>query len=121
MIHLIPSFLIINIPAGISIIVLVGLFIAGIAEFRQGYIGRVAIFLNALLLWEIFFGIWGSLPQLFQLYLNIGSIVGLIAIISYFPRISLPKEFYTFCYIFYGSISIIVAVIGALYLKIPLI
>jgi hypothetical protein len=108
-------------PAGISLLIMLGLLVAGIAERRQGHIGRVAIFLNAILLWEIFYGSFASLPLLYQYYLNIGSIVGLIAIIAYIPRRSLPTEFYTFAYLFYGSFSVLLAIIGAVYFNIPLI
>lgn len=115
-----PSQLIFPLPAGISILILIGLLIAGIVEIRQGHIGRVAIFLNALLLWEIFYGSFNNLPPLYQYYLNVGSIIGLVAIITYFPKVSLRTEFYTFAYILYGSFSVLVAIIGAIYFKIPI-
>ena len=96
-----PESFIFNIPEGIFLIGLVGIFVAGIVEFRQGHIGRPAIFINSLLLWQIFYSLWISLPQLLQLYLNIGSIVGVIALVSYIPRKRLPSEFYKFCFIFF--------------------
>ena len=120
MISFIPHFLVVEIPKVIPLIILLGLLIAGIAEFRKGYIGRIAIFLNALLLWQIFYGAWANLPNYFQGYLNIGSVIGLIALITYIPKISLPTYFYKFAYVFYGSISIIIAIFGAIYFKIPL-
>ena len=43
------------IPKIISYVALIGLMIAGIAEFRQGHIGRIGIAGNAFLLWQIFF------------------------------------------------------------------
>ncbi len=110
-----------NLPVGIPILIIIGLLIAGIAERRQGHIGRVAIFLNALLLWEIFYGSFAISPLIYQYYLNIGSVVGLIALIAYIPRQSLPTEFYAFSYIFYGTLSALVAIIGAIYFNIPLV
>ncbi len=64
MITLMPSFLVFSIPAGVSLLFIIGLFIASIAEFRQGHVGRVSIFLNALLLWEIFYNSWGGSYQI---------------------------------------------------------
>jgi len=117
---LFPSSLILDIPRGIFLIGLIGVFVAGIAEFRKGHIGRPAIFVNAILLWQIFFSIWANLPNWMQLYLNGGSIAGLIAIIAYFPKWKLPTKFYKICFILYGSISIIVVIAISIYLKIPL-
>jgi len=115
-----PSSLVLDIPKGIFLIGLVGIFIAGLVEFRQGHIGRPAIFANALLLWQIFFSVWSTLPLWLNWYLNIGSIVGMIAIISYIPRHHLPTEFYKFCFILYGSLSILLVIGFSIYLKIPL-
>jgi hypothetical protein len=95
-------------PKSISYIVLIGLFIAGVAEIRQGHIGRIGIFLNSMFLWQIFYEQFQELPLWFQWYLNIGTILGLLAIISYILSESLPTEYYQFCFIAYGSISIII-------------
>ncbi len=119
MIALFPN-LILDIPRVVFLLGLIGVFIAGIAEFRQGHIGRIAIFINALLLWQIFYPVWTTLPLLIQGYLNIGSIVGLIAVIAYFPKWSLPTKFYQFCYYLYGSFSIIGVILLSIYLKISL-
>ena len=99
------------IPKVISYIALVGLVIAGIAEFRQGHIGRIGIAANAFLLWQIFFPIWSNIPNWFQWYLNVGTILAVIAIPSYLFRFSLPSEFYTFSFICYGSFSVILAIL----------
>lgn len=117
-----PQNLIFSIPKGIFLLGLLGVLVAGIAEFRQGHIGRPAIFINSLLLWQIFFSVWGILPIWMQWYLNVGSIVGLVALVSYIPatRFSLSTEFYKFCYYIYGSLSIILVIIISIYLKIPL-
>lgn len=105
-----PNSLILAIPRGVFLLGIIGLFIAGIAEFRRGHIGRPAIFVNALLLWQIFFSVWATLPIWMQWYLNVGSIVGLVALIAYIPKWRLPKEFYQVCFILYGSISIIIII-----------
>jgi len=118
---LFPSSLILDIPKGIFLVGLIGIFVAGIAEFRKGHIGRPAIFVNAIFLWQIFFSIWTSLPIWMHWYLNVGSIVGLIALVAYIPKWKLPSEFYQFCFYLYGSISIIIVIIMAIYLKMPLI
>lgn len=115
-----PEIFVLGIPKGLFLLGLVGVLVAGIAEFRQGHIGRPAIFINSLLLWQIFFSVWTILPTAIQWYLNIGSIAGLIAIIAYMPKWSLPTEFYQFCYYAYGSLSIILVVILAYTLKISL-
>lgn len=97
-------------PKTISYIVLIGLFVAGILEFRQSFIGRVGIFLNSLLLWQIFYNSFYSLPSWFQWYLNIGTIAGIIALVAYIIGQSLPTEFYQICFIAYGSFSILIIV-----------
>lgn len=99
------------IPKTISYGALILLFIAGIREFRQGYIGRIGIASNAFLLWQIFYSDWLRLPEWFQWYLNVGSILAIIAIPSYLFRIRLPSEFYQISFLGYSSISIIVAII----------
>jgi len=100
-------------PKSVSLIAMIILFVAGIAEYRQGHIGRVAIAGNAFLLWQIFFGVWEKLPDYFQWYLNLGTVVAVIAIASYITRESLPTEFYQFCYLAYGSFSVLITIIFA--------
>ena len=99
------------VPKLISYISLLGLIIAGIAEFRQGHIGRLGIAANAFLLWQIFFSVWGALPIWVQWYLNVGTILAVIAIFSYLFKLSLIKEFYQVAFILYGSFSLIFAII----------
>ena len=107
-------------PKPVPIIALALLFVAGIAESRQGYIGRIAIAGNAFLLWQIFFTYWNQLPQWFQGYLDAGSIAGTIAVVSYLARESLPSEFYELSYLLYGSLSILAALGLSYVLGIPL-
>ena len=97
-------------PKSVSYIVLIGLVVAGILEFRQSFIGRVGIFLNSMLLWQLFYSSFNSLPNWFQWYLNIGTIAGIIALVAYIIGQSLPSEFYQICFIAYGSISVLIAV-----------
>jgi len=104
------------VPKIISYIGLIGLIIAGIAEFRQGHIGRLGIAANAFLLWQIFFNVFTQLPIWFQWYLNIGTLFAIIAIPSYLFKFSLPKEFYQISFILYGSFSIIIAAIMPFFL-----
>ena len=112
------------IPKIISFLALAGLILYSLVEYRQGHIGRLGIAGNAFLLWQIFFPIWATLPNWFQWYLNLGTIFAIIAISSYLLknlfRTSLPTEFYQIAYYLYGSLSIIIALVIAIYLKIPL-
>jgi hypothetical protein len=87
--------------------------VAGIAEARQGHIGRLGIAANAFLLWQVFYSVWQKLPDLFQWYLNLGTVVGVIAILSYLTKTRMPKEFYQLCYLFYGSFSVLLTIIFA--------
>lgn len=100
-------------PKLISSLALIVLLIAGIAEIRQGHIGRVGIFLNSMFLWQIFYESFQTLPEWFQWYLNIGTILGVLALIAYFLHERLPTAFYQFCFIAYGSISILIILLLA--------
>lgn len=104
-------------PKELSAIAVVGLVVAGIYEWRSGHIRRVGIFLNVLLLWQIFYPSWNVLPDILQIYLNIGTILMIVALISYLsvflpiPGIGympLPTEIYQFAFYAYGSISILI-------------
>lgn len=100
-------------PKSVSYLALIVLLIAGIVEIRQGHIGRVGIFLNSMLLWQLFYEPFQTLPLWFQWYLNIGTILGVLALIAYFLHERLPKEFYQFGFIAYGSISILIILLVA--------
>jgi hypothetical protein len=114
-------------PKEVSVIGLIALILAGIYEFRHGYIGRIGIAGNAFLLWQIFYNTWSILPNWFQWYLNLGTIFAIISIISYLsiflpiPYIKLPKEFYQIGFYFYGSISIVIAIWGLFFMGIPIV
>ena len=108
-------------PPSISMLALLGLLIAGIVEIRHGmWIGRPGITVNALLLWQIFYKSWTFLPEWFQWYLNIGTVVAIVSLGSYLLGESLPKEFYQITFILYGSISIIAVVWMAIFSGIPI-
>ncbi|MFZ3077173.1 MAG: hypothetical protein WA139_01845 [Candidatus Aenigmatarchaeota archaeon] len=107
-------------PQSISLIAIVGLTLAGVMEIRQGHIGRIGLAINALLLWQIFFGTWMFLPEWFQWYLNIGTIMMFIAVPAYIFGQSLPKEFYQVSFILYGSLSVILAVIIFAFSGVPI-
>ena len=102
-------------PPSISTLALIVLLVAGIAEFRKGHIGRVAIFANSMLLWQFFFDKFIALPGLIQWYLNIGTAIGLIALGAYLIKERLPAEFYDIAFVLYGSISVLI-VLGSILL-----
>ena len=97
-------------PETVSFLLIVGLMVGGLVEYRQGHVSRPAMVGNAFLLWQIFYGDWNLLPDLLQLYLNIGTIVASAALGSYLLRASLPSEFYVVGYLFYGSVSVLVVI-----------
>ena len=107
------------IPKPVCWLGLVILLLAALKEHRQGHIGRIGIAANAFLLWQIFFSAWDMLPEWFQWYLNFGTVVAIIAIISYVFRKSLPSEFYDICYILYGSLTVLLAVLVAYQAGVP--
>jgi len=99
---------------------LIGFTLAGIMERRQGHIGRVGIAINAFSLWQLFYRSWTVLPELVQWYLNLGTIFALVAVLSYLARESLPTEFYSLAFLLYGSLSIVIAVLGAIWWGVPI-
>src|SRR5437867_8604492 len=102
---------IILLPKPIPFIGLIIVLISAIGEMRRGYMGRIGIATNAFLLWQIFFNYWNSLPELYQWYLNFGTVAAVIAIFTYLTKISLPTEFYELSLIFYGSLSVLLTII----------
>lgn len=121
---MIPPFMIgglVFVPKALSLLILLGLVIAGIVELKHGsWIGRPALAANAFFLWQIFFPVWAMLPSLVQIYLNIGTIIAAIALGSYFLGKSLPNEFYQVTFLGYGSISVIFAIFFVATLGIPI-
>ena len=99
-------------PPLISLGAMVLLMILGYAEVRRTYIGRVAMVANVLLLWQVFYSKFPQLPGYLQWYLNIGSILAGIGLLTYLSRSSLPSEFYRVTFLLYGSFSVLL-VVGA--------
>lgn len=106
-------------PPAASGLVLIGLLVFGIVEFRQGHIGRIGIFANSILLWQIFFASFSLLPSWLQIYLNIGTFIGIVALLAYAVGQKLPKEFYQVGFVLYGSFSILILVAMFLMGKVP--
>jgi carbon starvation protein CstA len=101
-------------PAETASIALLAVVIVGIlVEYRQHHIARPAIFGNAILLWQVFFGKWDQLPDWLQIYLNVGTVVGVVALLSYLLKARLPNGFYKLAFYAYGSLTVLV-LIGAL-------
>lgn len=99
-------------PPLVSVGALILLLIYGYIEMRKQYIGRIAMVANVFLLWQIFYNNFQQLPSALQWYLNIGSILAIVGLITYLSRSSLPSGFYRIGFLLYGSISVLI-VIGA--------
>lgn len=100
------------VPQIISFVAMLFLVIYGIREIRRGHIGRIELAANVFLVWQLFFPVWASLPEYFQLYLNVGSVVAIVALVTYFTRTSIPSGFYKFTLVTYGSIAVVAAVVA---------
>ena len=107
----IPGF-VVMLPEAISLGMLALLSLYGLKEFRQGHIGRVGLTANVFLLWQLAYPVWANIPELGQLYLNVGTLMAIVAVPSYITKISLPTEFYTWAFRLYSSISVILAVVA---------
>jgi hypothetical protein len=114
MIRILPEFAAVVKEGAALGLVIAALAIGALVEFRQGHIARPMIAVNALLLWQLFYADWSSLPTWLQVYLNGGSVVGVIAMASYTTKVSLPNGFYKVAFLVYGSLSIGI-VIAALF------
>ncbi|MFA5259017.1 MAG: hypothetical protein WC402_02990 [Candidatus Pacearchaeota archaeon] len=71
---------------------------------EKKYVGRVAIFANAIALSTFFYKIQ-NLPLWTIWYINILTIFGLIAIFSYAFKIKLPQEYYWLAGVFSSVVS----------------
>ena len=98
-------------PSIVSIAGIIILALLGWQEYAQGHIGRLGIAANAFFLWQIFFTKWLLLPELFQWYLNLGTLFGIVGVGSYILRESLPTIFYRVALILYGSVSILLIIV----------
>lgn len=86
-------------------LILIGLIV------EKRYVGRIAIFANAIALSTFFYKI-PSLPLWTIWYINILTIFGIIALISYATKTKLPKEFYFMAGVFSSIISGILIIWG---------
>lgn len=75
------------------------------------YVSRIAIFSNAIALSSFYVG-FSDLPLWLTLYINVLIIVGVICLISYLTKDSMPKEFYKISGLFSSFISGIVLFYG---------
>lgn len=82
---------------------LLGLLLAAVQQFRQGYIGRVAIAGSAILIVQYAYPRWPALPEIWQLYTIIAAVFGIIAGVSYLDKQRLPTEFYKASLLLYGA------------------
>jgi hypothetical protein len=87
----------------LDILPAVTLILVGLIVETQ-YVGRIAIFMNAVALTTFFYKFTG-LPDWLIWYINLSTIAGIIAILSYIFDESLPSEFYTACGFFSSVIS----------------
>lgn len=98
-------------PEQLNLFIVAGLIFALIAEIRKRYIGRPGIVANSLLVIEIMGPHWCKLPVIAQLYLYGAVIVCVIAGLAYLTHTKLSTEFYNFCFIVYGSLSVLMIII----------
>lgn len=90
-------------PEVMQILPAITLIIVGLIVEKK-YVGRIAILTNAVALSTFFYSI-SNLPLWIILYINVLTIFGLIALVSYAFKIKLPKEFYFIAGIFSSAIS----------------
>lgn len=98
---------------------LIPLLFLSIKEFRSGYIGRIGIVVNVFLLWQVFYNQWMFLPGWFQLYLDIGTLVAVVAFMAYIFDRRLPKQFYTGAFVAYGSFTLVIVLANYIYAVLP--
>jgi hypothetical protein len=98
-------------PKGLVIVLpAVTLIIVGIIVEKY-YVGRISLLTNAVAL-STFFAFIENLNWGIILYINILTIFGIVALISYAFRIKLPKEFYFIAGVFSSIISGVLLIYG---------
>jgi len=80
---------------------------------EKHYTGRMALFLNFVALITYFYNLH-PLPLWLVIYIDIMTIIGIVAFFSYIFRISLPKEFYIIASIGSSFITGLVLLWGAI-------
>jgi hypothetical protein len=91
---------------------LILLLLYGYIEIRKHHIGRISMVANVFLLWQVFYNNFALLPGFLQWYLNVGSILAVIGLLTYLSRSSLPSGFYKITFLLYGSLPVLI-IIGA--------
>ncbi|RXG34180.1 hypothetical protein [Methanohalophilus sp. WG1-DM] len=81
------------------------------AIVEKYYVGRIAIFSNAVALTSFYYT-FSDLPFLLVIYINILTVVGILSLASYLSKTSLPTEFYTFSGLFSSLVSGMVLLYG---------
>lgn len=90
---------------------LLGLGLAAVQQFRQGYIGRVAIAGAAILVIQQAYPRWHSLSEIWQVYTGLAGVFGVIAGVSYLSKTSLSTEFYKIALLLYGAVPVILVLL----------
>ncbi|GEM_PF-2795099 len=108
------------IPKSLSIIGICLLILLGRKEHARRHVGRLGIVGNSLFLWQVFYNAWASLPNWMAWYLNLGTIFGGIALLTYLSRDSLPTEYYNVALWLYGSFSVLIVLLMAVAYSIPI-
>jgi hypothetical protein len=104
-------------PSGFAYLALIAVALPAFQEWRSGHIGRVGIFVNVVMLWQIFYAGWSTFPLPLQVYLNLGTVVAIVAAISYIKLVRLPSIFYSVARILYGSLTVGVIILVAMAAK----
>ncbi|VVB50735.1 Uncharacterised protein [uncultured archaeon] len=82
-----------------------------VQESMKHRVGRIGMFLNAVLMWQIMYAEFGGLAEWVRVYLNAGTILGLWSISYYLYKIRLKTDFYEVMFVFYASTSIAVVLV----------
>jgi len=75
------------------------------------YVGRLAMASNIFLAWQLLGGMWYELPELVQMYLNVGLIMAALVLFSYISKTPIPTVVYKMGRLFFGAISVILVLI----------
>jgi hypothetical protein len=94
----------------LAILPVLALIVIG-AIVETSYVSRTAIFSNAIAL-NSFYYTFTNLPVWLTLYINLLTIAGIISLLSYMTKKSLPKEFYQVSGLFSSVVSGFVLLYG---------
>ena len=97
---------------GVSVVVgLFVVFLSSVNELRGRGVSRVSLFANSFFLWQIFYFDWQGLPFLFQLYLDFGVVIGIVALFSFLLRVKFSEKLYFLACFLYSSFSILALIV----------